>query len=276
MASTSRSATWSGDSRFSLIMNVGESYVSGGADNYSWVDWNIQLSSTSGYRTWTSYAENPLTVYVNGSQVYNANITYDLQGNTITVASGSTKITHNSDGSKTIGFSASFTDVSNGKGSASLSGDLALTKINRYAVTNSVTGTDNNNIEENFSVNYTKYINSWSYKLRISRPGVEALERIDYNTSGTSFKLSQESINKLYDLYGPDATFNLGFAVETWSGSSKLSDGNEKTISCRTTSKGRIRIGGVWKNATLYVRSGGEWKKATPYIRNNNEWKRGK
>lgn len=272
----SASGTWSGDSRFSLIMNVSESYVSGGADNYSNVSWSLQLSSTSPYRTWTGYAENPLVAYVNGSQVYNSNITYDLQGNTITVASGTIRVNHNADGSKSIGFSASFTDNSNGKGSASCSGSMTLTKINRYAVTNSATGTDNNNIEENFSVNYTKYINSWSYKLRISRPGVEALERIDYNTSGTSFKLSQESINKLYDLYGPDATFNLGFAVETWSGSSKLSDGNEKTISCRTTSKGRIRIGGVWKNATLYVRSGGEWKKATPYIRNNNEWKRGK
>lgn len=271
----SASGNWSGDSRFSLIMNVSESYVSDGASNYSNVAWSIQLKSTSGYRTWTSYAENPLVVYVNGVLVKNQNITYDLQNNTVTVANGTTRVNHNSDGSKSISFSASFTDNSNGKGSASCSGSMPLTKINRYAVTNSATG---NNIEEKFSVNYTKYISNWSYKLRISIPGVRALERTDYPTSGTSFTLSKETVDDLFNTYGPLATFNLGFAVETWdsAGTSKLSDGNEKTISCSTDSKGRIRINGEFKNATPYIKINGEWKRTIPHIRINNEWKRGK
>jgi len=273
MASTSRSATWSRDSRFSLIMNVGESYVSSGSDNYSWVDWNLQLSSSSSYRTWTGYAENPLVAYVNGSLVCNQNITYDLQGNTITVASGSIKVPHDADGSKTIGFSASFTDNSNGKGSASLSGDLTLTKINRYAVTNSVTGS---NIEENFSVNYTKYVN-YTYILRISRPRIEALETINYPTSGTIFKLSKATIKRLFDVYPNTNTFDLGFAIETWDGNTMLSAGNEKIISCTKTDRiGRLRINGEWKRSTPYVRINGEWKKAIPYTRINNEWKRGR
>ena len=62
----SASGNWSNDSRFSLIMNVGESYVSGGSDNYSNVDWNLQLSSSSPYRTWTGYAETTLVAYVDG------------------------------------------------------------------------------------------------------------------------------------------------------------------------------------------------------------------
>jgi hypothetical protein len=276
MASTSRSATWSGDSRFSLIMNVGESYVSGGSDNYSNVDWNLQLSSSSPYRTWTGYAENPLVAYVNGQQVCNQNITYDLTGNTITVASGTIRVNHNSDGSKTIGFSASFTDNSNGKGSASLSGDLTLTKINRYAVTNSVTG---NNIEEAFSVSYSKYINDYKYKLRISYPGIKALETIDYNTSGTSFTLSKESIDAIYDDYPDASSVNLGFAVETWNsaGTSRLSSGNEKIVSCTKPDRAvRLRMNDEWKRSVPYVRVNGEWKKAIPYTRINNEWKRGK
>ena len=113
MASISKSATWSGDSRFSLIMNLNETYVSDGANNYSDISWNLQLSSTSSYRTYTTYAENPLVAYINGVQVCNTNISYDLQNNTITVASGSIRITHSADGSKTIGFNASFSDVSN-------------------------------------------------------------------------------------------------------------------------------------------------------------------
>jgi hypothetical protein len=274
MASTSKSAAWSGDSRFSLIMNLSESYISDGANNYSNVAWNLQLKSTSPYRTYTGYAENPLVAYVNGVLVCNQNITYDLTNNTITVASGTIRVNHDADGGKQIPFSASFTDNSNGKGSASLSGAFTLTKINRYAVTNSVTGS---NIEENFSVNYTKYISNWSYKLRISIPSVKELERIDYPTSGTIFQLSKATIEELYDRYPDTNTFNLGFRVETWNGNTKLSDGNEKIISCTKVDRiGRLRINGEWKRSTPYVRVNGEWKKAVPYTRINNEWKRGR
>lgn len=269
----SASGNWSNDSRFRLIMNVGESYVSGGSDNYSNVDWNLQLSSSSSYRTWTGYAENPLVAYVNGQLVCNQNITYDLKNNTITVASGTVRVYHNSDGTKTIGFSASFTDNSNGKGSASCSGSMALTNISRYAVTNSATGS---NIEENFSVNYTKYVN-YTYILRISRPRIEALETINYPTSGTIFKLSKATIKRLFDVYPNTNTFDLGFAIETWDGNTMLSAGNEKIISCTKTDRiGRLRINGEWKRSTPYVRINGEWKKAIPYTRINNEWKRGR
>ena len=234
MASTSRSATWSGDSRFSLIMNVSENYVSDGSNNYSDIAWSLQLSSTSGYRTWTTYAENPLVAYVDGQLVCNQNITYDLQNNTITVASGLTRVNHDADGSKTMSFSASFTDVSNGKGSASLSGTLTLTRINRYAVTNSVVGSD---IEGNFSVNYTKYINDYKYKLRVAIPNGITLENFDYSITDTTFTLSQEAIEELYTTYTNTNTFDLAFAVETWNnaGTTRLSAGNEKLVQCKIT-----------------------------------------
>ena len=206
------------------------------------------------------------------NSVESANGTY-YKGET-TLQSRSATITHSADGSGSGSISTSFASDPWGW-SASAAASFSLPKINRYAKTNSVTGSS---IDDNFSVNYTKYVSSYKYKLRISRPGIEALERIDYNTSDTTFQLSQETINRLYDVYGTDATFQLGFAVETWKsdGSSSLGNGNEVKINCTTSSKGRIRINGEWKNATLYVRTNGEWKKATPYIRNNNEWKRGK
>jgi hypothetical protein len=150
---------------------------------------------------------------------------------------------------------------------------MALTNISRYAVTNSVAGS---NIEENFSVNYTKYVN-YTYKLRISRPRIEALETINYPTSGTIFKLSKATIERLFDVYPNTNTFDLGFAIETWDGNTMLSAGNEKIISCTKTDRiGRLRINGEWKRSTPYVRINGEWKKAIPYTRINNEWKRGR
>ena len=67
-------------------------------------------------------------------------------------------------------------------------GVLTLPKINRGAKTDSVEGT---NIDGNFKVNYTKYIESYTYKLRISIPNVVELEKIDYNTSGEVVELEQ-------------------------------------------------------------------------------------
>ena len=190
--------------------------------------------------------------------VENADGTY-YKGET-TLQSRSATITHSADGSGSGSISTSFASDPWGW-SASAAATFSLPKINRYAVTNSATGS---NIEENFSVNYTKYVSSYTYKLRISRPGIEALETINYPTSGTTFTLSKATIERLFDVYPDTNTFNLGFAVETWNGSTKLSAGNEKTISCTKTDRiGRLRING-------------EWKKAIPYTRINNEWKRGR
>ncbi len=196
MASTSRSAQWSGDSRFSLIMNLNESYVSGGVDNYSNVDWNLQLSSTSEWRTYSYEGICPLTGNVNGQTVCNQNINYDLQNNTITVASGTVRVPHNSDGSKTISFSASFTDSSNGKGTASLSGTLNLTKIARYATMNSA---GNFNDEQNPSFTFSNPANtSMSCWLEPKPNGEHLAERNFSGTSGTyTWELTEEERNQL-------------------------------------------------------------------------------
>lgn len=213
-------------------------------------------------------------VIINGTTVKGSETYSDLSQGDHQLGSGSMWINHNADGTKTFSMSMSGWVIDGGTTTGS--GSFTLNKINRYAVTNSATG---DNIENSFSVNYTKYVDTYKYKLRISYPGVSTLERIDYNTSGTSFNLSKESIENIYDTYPDTNTFNLGFAVETWSsdGNSKLSDGNEKILSCTKTDRiGRLYINNEWKRSTPYVRVNGEWKKAIPYTRINNEWKRGR
>ena len=114
--------------------------------------------------------------------------------------------------------------------SGSCGGVLTLPKINRVAKTDSVEGTD---IDGNFKVNYTKYILDYTYKLRISIPNVVLLERIDYNTSGETFTLSSETLTELYSRIGASNSISLGFAVETYSGGTKIGDGNEIIITGR-------------------------------------------
>lgn len=126
-----------------------------------------------------------------------------------------------------IGASLSTTFIS-----ADIGGTLTLPHIDRIAITNSVEGSD---VEGNFKVNYTKYVDTYTYKLRISIPRVVALETINYNTSGETFTLSQESINEIFSrtANSPDNSIQLGFRVETWNGDSRLSEGNEVIITGR-------------------------------------------
>ena len=181
--------------------------------------------------------------------------------------------THNSDGSlgpQTVSVYVRVTSSTSTSGSIS----VPMQTIPRYAHTDSVSGS---NIENPFKINYTKYVSGYTYKLRISLPGITALETRDYNTSGAEITLSKASIEAIYDRYPDTNTFNLGFAVETYNGGTKVSSGNEVTIQATKTDRiARLRISGEWKRAVPYIRVSGEWKKAIPYTRINNEWKRGR
>lgn len=156
--------------------------------------------------------------------------TYYSKGS-YTLVQGDYTFTHDSNGNKTqnIGYSLSTTFVS-----GSSSADITFPHINRVAKTDSVTG---NNVEGTFKVGYTKYINNYTYKLRISIPNVIALETIPYGTSNTEFTLSQETIDDIFERTKTDTSnsIKLGFAVETWNGGTQLSSGNEKIITAYIT-----------------------------------------
>lgn len=119
-----------------FTLNVSETYVSGGADNYSTVSWSLVLSPiTKGYN-WSYSSNVPVTysININGTE-YTGNIMSYDGSSTVTIRSGTQNITHNSDGAKTANFSFSITEkisTSYLPGNASGSGSITLTKIARY------------------------------------------------------------------------------------------------------------------------------------------------
>ena len=120
-----------------FTLNVNETYVSGGADNYSDVSWDLILEPIQRGWDWYYSATVPVKYSVNiDGTIYEGNImSYDGQS-TVTVASNSKRIYHNSDGSKSINFSFSVWDNVSANylpGSASNSGSMNLTTIPRYA-----------------------------------------------------------------------------------------------------------------------------------------------
>lgn len=120
-----------------FTLNVNETYVSGGADNYSTVSWSLVLSPIQKGWDWNYSNQVPVKYSVIIHETtYEGNIMQYDGSSTVTVASGTLNITHDSDGSKAIAFSFSVWDnisVSYLPGSASGSGTLTLTEIARYA-----------------------------------------------------------------------------------------------------------------------------------------------
>ena len=123
----------SNDSRYSITLEVNETlpsdYVS---TNKTDVPWKLTATTTSPYGRWDS-SGRPVTVSINGTTVFNANVPYDFRGSLpITLASGTaTGIAHDADGSKTIACSASVDWSNNNMGTATASGNLTLVTIPR-------------------------------------------------------------------------------------------------------------------------------------------------
>lgn len=121
-----------------FTLNVSETYVSGGADNYSTISWSLVLSPVQTGWDWNYSGQIPVqyNVKINGSEVKSGNIMSYNGYSTVTIASGTTNIAHNSDGSKTINFEFNVWDTVSASwlpGNAYGSGSMDLTKIARYA-----------------------------------------------------------------------------------------------------------------------------------------------
>ena len=189
-------------------------------------DFTIYKSSYS----WSGWNSITYTVNIDGTN-YTGTIPSYTAGNRMVIASGTQTISHNSDGTKNIGFSFNVTDNSGQSytcGNASASGTMDLTTIARASTINSVSGSD---IESNFVVTYTSYYNQFTNKLRVSIPNVYALQTHEY-TSGTSFTLDQSSLEYLYTYMANKQTVPLGFVIETWNGSTKIGESAEIVQTC--------------------------------------------
>lgn len=175
-------------------------------------------------------------------------------------------VTHNTDGSKTVGLSGYF---HGGIGSWNLSGNLTLTKFDRRSTINSFSGTD---IKGNFKATYTAVSSSLKNKLRIMLPNDTALQTYDNYVSGTNVTLNSTSISTIKS-YTSAKTITLKAVIETFDGSTKIGDSSSLSITVNIKKPARIRVNGVWKEATPYVRVNGVWKEAVPYMRVNGAWK---
>lgn len=122
--------------KYSLLLDVSEKSYSI-ENNTSQVEWWVGIRSNTAYHNHYGLSET-YKVVINGTTVHNAVHTPTVNsGATVWVASGTTTVSHNADGSKTVAVSASFNNADRGTylpTTGSCSGSLKLTTIPRATV----------------------------------------------------------------------------------------------------------------------------------------------
>ncbi|WP_456074129.1 DUF859 family phage minor structural protein [Holdemanella biformis] len=221
--------------KYSLLLWIEEKSYSV-ENNTSVVEWWVGIRSNTAYHSHYGITET-YTVVINGSTVHNANHAPTVNaGQTVWVASGTTTVSHNADGSKSISASASFSCSDTFQYSprtGSCSGSLKLTTIPR-ATTPSV---DKPSLDCGSVIKFTgtSASSGFSHKLYYSWNGTEKLiASIDKGSTAVSYSYT---IPTDWEKNMPNVTSAITtFILETLNGNTVI---------------GRKSI-----NATVKVRSG--------------------
>ncbi|MDW8592805.1 DUF859 family phage minor structural protein [Streptococcus suis] len=116
----------------SLYLNV---YIEPGtqsiAANTTVVNWRITVSRTGAYLTYNEQGDSTLSLDLNGGRVHTSNPRWRTSGEEFLMASGSTTVGHNADGTKSFPFSATFNPNNGLHGVITVSGKISLTTIPR-------------------------------------------------------------------------------------------------------------------------------------------------
>lgn len=158
----------SGAGHYTLILNADE--VGGSADvgsNTSKVSWSLQMRADSGYCTWDP-GPGDFEVRINGGLVWSAqnpSLWYGGMGETLTLASGTTTVGHNSDGSKTVYCEGKYIANSTAyylPNSSTCGGNLTLSTIPRASSFSSISG---NTIGGSQTINIDRKSSSFTHNL---------------------------------------------------------------------------------------------------------------
>lgn len=221
--------------KYSLLLDVSEKSYSI-ENNTSQVEWLVGIRSNTAYHNHYGLSET-YVVNINGTVVHNAVHKPTVNsGATVWVASGTTTVSHNTDGSKSISVSASFNNADRGTylpTTGSCSGSLKLTTIPR-ATTPSI---DKPSLDcgSAIKISGTSASSNFSHKVYVTWN--ETKTQIGTIASGTTTPSFSYTIPTDWEKNIPDLTSGIAtFTLETISGSTS--------------------VGSKSVNATIKVRSG--------------------
>lgn len=197
----------------SLYLNV---YVEQGSQsitaNTSTVNWRMTVSRTGAYYTHNKQGDSTLSLNLDGQNVHYSYPTWETSGEEYTLASGSSTINHNADGTKTLPISCTFNPNNGLHGTITVSASLSLTTIPRSSSVSVSAGT----IGSSVTININRQSSSFKHTVRYSWAGKSGTIATNVDTS-TSWTIPLDFANDI-----PSSASGTGtIYVDTYSGSAK-------------------------------------------------------
>ncbi|HEM4326791.1 hypothetical protein HO572_01370 [Streptococcus suis] len=197
----------------SLYLNV---YIEPGAQNIAAnttvVNWRITVSRTGAYLTRNEQGDSTLSLDINGGRVHTSNPRWRTSGEEFLMASGSTTVGHNADGTKSFPFSATFNPNNGLHGVITVSGNIGLATIPRSSSVSVGIGT----IGSALTININRQSSSFKHTVRYAWGNKQGTIATNVDTS-TTWTIPLDFANDI-----PDSTSGTGtIYVDTYSGSTK-------------------------------------------------------
>lgn len=197
----------------SLYLNL---YVDQGSQsitaNTSTVNWRITVSRTGAYYTHNHQGDSTLSLNLDGRNVHYSYPTWETSGEEYTLASGSSTISHNADGTKKLPISCTFNPNSGLHGTITVSASLSLTTIPRSSSVSVSPGV----IGSSVTININRQSSSFKHTVRYSWAGKSGTIATNVDTSAT-WSIPIDFANDI-----PNSASGTGtIYVDTYSGSTK-------------------------------------------------------
>ena len=197
----------------SLYLNV---YVEQGSQsitaNTSTVNWRMTVSRTGAYYTHNHQGDSTLSLNLDGRNVHYSYPTWETSGEEYTLASGSSTISHNADGTKTLPISCTFNPNNGLHGTITVSASLSLTTIPRSSSVSVSAGV----IGSSVTINISRQSSSFKHTVRYSWAGKSGTIASNVDVS-TSWTIPLDFANDI-----PNSASGTGTVyVDTYSGSTK-------------------------------------------------------
>lgn len=197
----------------SLYLNL---YVDQGSQsitaNTSTVNWRMTVSRTGAYYTHNHQGDSTLSLNLDGQNVHYSYPTWETSGEEYTLASGSSTISHNADGTKTLPISCTFNPNNGLHGTITVSASLSLTTIPRSSSVSVSAGV----IGSSVTININRQSSSFKHTVRYTWAGKSGTIATNVDTS-TNWTIPLDFANDI-----PSSASGTGtIYVDTYSGSTK-------------------------------------------------------
>lgn len=197
----------------SLYLNL---YVDQGSQsitaNTSTVNWRMTVSRTGAYYTHNHQGDSTLSLNLDGRNVHYSYPTWETSGEEYTLASGSSTISHNADGTKTLPISCTFNPNNGLHGTITVSASLGLTTIPRSSSVSVSVGV----IGSAVTISINRSNSNFKHTVRYAWAGKSGTIATNVDTS-TSWTIPLDFANDI-----PNSASGTGtIYVDTYSGSTK-------------------------------------------------------